>query len=226
MQKLRFLTSCLILFLWPFMAYAAATTLAVNGDVRFSMPQAAGGLVAVGQRIESGATLKTGSNAGITLRFDDGQMVALSGGSVYVVDDYRFNPQKPEQGGFVSSLLKGGMRAVSGLIGELNPKDVQVKTVTATVGIRGTDFDLFFDGKLYMTVRRGAIAATNDAGEKVFAADGQASGMVLNKDTLARPATLAEFPAEAQAAFRQLDGNPDLGAKARNPNDPNCSDRR
>jgi hypothetical protein len=198
----------------------------VSGEVRLSTPQAVVGLVAVGQRIESGATLKTASNAGITLRFDDGQMVALSGGSVYVVDDYRFNPQKPEQGGFVSTLLKGGMRAVSGLIGELNPKDVQVKTATATVGIRGTDFDLFFDGKLYMTVRRGAIAATNDAGEKVFTADGQASGVVLNRETLARPATLAEFPADAQAAFRQLGGNPDLGAKARNPSDPTCSDRR
>ena len=86
--------------------------------------------------------------------------------------------------------------------------------------------DRFFDGKLYMTVHQGAIAATNDAGVAVFEAKGQSIGLVLNNQTLPRPATLGEFPAVAQAAFRQLDANPDLGAKQKNSRDPSCSDRR
>lgn len=227
MKKLRILGSSLILFLWSCLACAAATTVAVNGDVRLVTPQSSTpAAVAVGQRIDSGARLKTASNSGVTIRYDDGQMVALSGSSEYLVDDYRFNPQKPEQGSFVSTLIKGGMRTVSGLIGERNPKDVQVKTLTATVGIRGTDYNLFFDGRLYMTVRRGAIAAANEGGEGVFSADGQSIGLVQDRLTKPRPATLGEFPAEALAAFRVLDDNPELGAKMRNENDPNCSDRR
>jgi len=226
MQNLRFLTRCLILLLWPFVAHAAATVLAVNGDVSVSPLKGAAGPVAVGQRIESGATVKTAVNAGTTVRFDDGQMVAVAGSSTYVIDDYRFDPHKPEQGGFISTLVKGGIRAVSGLIGELNSKGVEVRTTTSTVGIRGTDFNLFFDGKLYMVVRQGAIAAVNDAGEGVFTAEGQSIGLVSDKQTRARPASLSEFPAAALAAFRQLDDNPDLGAKTRNPNDPSCSDRR
>ncbi len=226
MKNLSFLTRCLILFFWPFIAHAAATALAVNGDVRVSTPRVVGGPLAVGQRIDSGATLTTAANAGTTLRFDDGQMIAVAGSSTYVIDDYRFNPHKPEEGGFISTLVKGGIRSVSGLIGQLNAKQVEVRTQTATIGIRGTDFDLFFDGKLYIVVQRGAIAAINDAGEGVFAADGQAIGLVLNRQTRARVAALEEFPAEAQAAFRQLDDNPELGAKARNPSDPSCSDRR
>ena len=227
MKNLRFLGSSLILFFWSCVACAAATTLAVNGDVRLTTPQVTTPTaVAVGQRIESGGKLKTAVNSGITVRFDDGQMIALSGNSEYLVDDYRFNPQKPEQGSFISSLIKGGMRSVSGLIGERNAKDVQVKTLTATVGIRGTDYNLFFDGRLYMTVQRGAIAAINDGGEGVFTADGQPIGLVQDRQTKARPATLGEFPAETLAAFRVLDDNPELGAKARNVNDPSCSDRR
>lgn len=226
MKNLRFLTHCLILFFWSFVAHAAATALAVNGAVHVAPAQGAAGPLAVGQRVESGATLKTAANAGTTLRFDDGQMIALSGNSTYVIDDYRFDPHKPEQGGFISTLLKGGLRAVSGLIGERNTKEIQFRTETATIGIRGTDFNLFFDGRLHMVVRQGAIAATNEAGEGVFAADGYAIGLVLDKQTKARPASLSEFPAEAQAAFRQLDDNPELGAKARNPSDPGCSDRR
>lgn len=226
MKNLSFLTRCLILFFWPFIAHAAATALAVNGNVVVSPSRGAPGPLAVGQRIESGTTLKTAANAGTTLRFDDGQMIAVAASSNYVIDDYRFNPHKPEEGGFISTLIKGGIRSVTGLIGERNAKEVQVKTEVATIGIRGTDYNLFFDGRVYLVVQRGAVGAANEGGEGVFTAEGQAIGLVQDKRTKARPATIAEFSAEAQAAFRQLDDDPELGAKARNPSDPSCSDRR
>jgi hypothetical protein len=37
--------------------------------------------------------------------------------------------------------LKGGVRALTGLIGKRNPQNVEVRTTTATIGIRGTSFD-------------------------------------------------------------------------------------
>ena len=38
------------------------------------------------------------------------------------------------------SLLKGGFRTVSGLIGKINHEDYSVATPVATIGIRGTDY--------------------------------------------------------------------------------------
>jgi len=38
--------------------------------------------------------------------------------------------------------LKGSARVVTGLIGKRNPKSVNYRTATATIGIRGTNFDM------------------------------------------------------------------------------------
>jgi hypothetical protein len=40
----------------------------------------------------------------------------------------------------VFRLLKGGFRAISGLIGKINHDEYQVTTPVATIGIRGTDY--------------------------------------------------------------------------------------
>lgn len=47
------------------------------------------------------------------------------------------------QGRSVFSLIKGGFRAVTGLIGKMKREDYVVKTSVATIGIRGTDFIVF-----------------------------------------------------------------------------------
>ena len=39
-------------------------------------------------------------------------------------------------------LLKGGFRAVSGLIGHTRREDYAVQTPVATIGIRGTDYEV------------------------------------------------------------------------------------
>ena len=43
--------------------------------------------------------------------------------------------------GFFTSLFKGGVRVVAGLIAKLFPNAARLTTPTDTVGIRGTDFD-------------------------------------------------------------------------------------
>ncbi|MEY4140442.1 MAG: hypothetical protein RLZZ371_2624, partial [Pseudomonadota bacterium] len=53
-------------------------------------------------------------------------------------------PQTPDNMGL--SLLKGGMRAFTGLIGKKSPDAVSVKTKTSTVGIRGTGMDISCEG--------------------------------------------------------------------------------
>lgn len=206
-------------------AWASATTLSVAGDVQITPKGGSGARLAEGQRVDSGAALKTGPNSGVTIRFDDGQMLALTSNSNLVIDEYRFNPHKPEEGGILTSLVRGGMRMVTGLIGKTKPERVQVTTPVATIGIRGTDFQLFVEDRLFISVGDGAIGVANASGETVFDGAKQPLGIVPDAQTKPRAATLSEFSADAVAAMRRLDIEPNFGTRKPNPNDPSCADR-
>ncbi len=216
------------LFALPLQVWAAATAVAVTGMVTLTPKSGSTGPLAEGQRVESGASIKTAAASGTTLRFDDGEIVALSANTTYNLDNYKFNAHKPAEGSFTSTLIQGGMRSVTGLLGKLNPGEVKVKTTVATVGIRGTDYQLFLDdtGQLHMHVLEGAISATNRGGEEVFAAGKQPTGLVSDLVTKARAASLSEFPAGVQGAFRQLETNSVINTHQPNKNDPTCADRR
>jgi hypothetical protein len=225
-QPFARLAVCLLFTCFSSLAWAAATVQSLTGAAEMTPQKGAVIPLAVGQRIEPGVSIKTGLNSSVTLRFDDGQMISLAGTTTYSLDEYKFNPQKPEEGSFLSSLVKGGLRAVSGLIGEKNPKDVKFRTPVATAGIRGTDFDLFYDGRLYISVRAGAIAVSNEGGVALFSAKEQSTGLVSDVRSIARPADPTTFPAPAKSSIRQNAANQDLGAKPADPKDPTCSDRR
>jgi hypothetical protein len=61
------------------------------------------------------------------------------------VDSFVFDDKNPGEGKFLVSLLRGSMRALTGLIGKANNRNVGFTTATATVGIRGTGLDMQCD---------------------------------------------------------------------------------
>jgi hypothetical protein len=226
MDKLRFPVFVgLLLALVSGFVFAAATTQAVSGQVTMAPAKGEYAPLVFGQRVESGASIKTGSNGRVILRFDDGQMVSITEGSLFVVTEYKFNAHKPQESSFFGSLVKGGMRAVTGAIGEANKNNVMIKTPVATVGIRGTDFQLFVENKLYINLLSGAIAVTNNGGSTVFD-EKSPSGLVADAESKAVAAPVSSFPAAAQAAFRIQQNQPLMGpVKDPNPQDPTCKDR-
>lgn len=226
--RLRALASFIALMLLSWLALAAATTTAVTGSVEATSQKGVSGALAVGQRIESGATVKTGERSSTVLRFDDGQSISLAGNTTFVLVEYNFDPHKPAEGGLVATLLRGAMRAVTGVIGETAPQSVKFTTVTATVGIRGTDFNLHLvDSRLYIQVAQGAVSASNSAGTEVFDAVRRSTGMVSSSSTLPQTLQPSELPPNVLGDFRQLSAVPITG-KERRPgaDDPTCSDRR
>ncbi len=208
-------------------AWAAATTHAVSGNVMVTPADGKPGKLAVGQRVDTGASIKTEHGANAVLRFDDGQIVSVGSDSLFVITEYKFNAHQPKESSFVGSLFKGAVRAVTGVIGEANKDNVKIKTPAATIGIRGTDFTLLLDTRLYLHVLDGAISATNAGGEVVFSATNQPYGVVASPQTAPRPAKADEMPTAIQGAIRQFQSQP-LSDKIRkpDPNDPTCSDRR
>ena len=226
MKILRISAIAGFLMLCSCLTFAAATVQAVSGEVQVAPAKGDYGPLAFGQRVESGATIKTGGNGRVVLNFDDGQKVSISEGSLFVITDYKFNAHKPADSNFAVSLFKGGMRAVTGAIGDANKSNVTIKTQVATVGIRGTDFQLYMDNKLYINVLSGAIVATNEAGSLVFDAKTQPTGQVLSAQSRPTAAPPAAFPAAAQGAFRVQQHQPLMGPVSEpNPTDPSCKDR-
>ncbi|MFZ1908024.1 MAG: FecR family protein [Burkholderiales bacterium] len=93
--------------------------------------------LAKGAELESGDTIRT-NDGRAQIRFPDGAYVSLQPNTVFGVREYNYEGRTDgkERGFF--SLLKGAMRAVTGLIGRVNRSTFQITTPTATVGIRGT----------------------------------------------------------------------------------------
>ena len=79
------------------------------------------------------------------------------------------------QGLAVLSLLRGGFRTITGLIGKQDKAAYQLKTPVATIGIRGTDYSVYqcssncanADG-LYLGVWAGGVVVSNDGGTEEF----------------------------------------------------------
>lgn len=132
-----------------------------------------------GMKVSEGDVMITGANGYGRLEMTDGGEMVLRPNSQLKVESYRFNPNKPADDSFVFSMLKGGLRTVTGLIGKRGNKDAyELKTQTATIGIRGTQFDLrvcqgscgsLADGT-YLAVRFGAVQTSNAQGSLAVAA--------------------------------------------------------
>jgi len=121
-------------------AEPAARTAGVSGVV--IIERAAGGvkLAAEGTAMEAGDSLRTEASSQARLDFADGTQVLVRPLSLFKVEKYRYNEAKPQEDGAFLRLVKGGLRAVTGLIGKRRPDSFLLGTSTATIGIRGTDF--------------------------------------------------------------------------------------
>lgn len=93
----------------------------------------------IGDGVKGLDRLVTGkdSSVGITLR--DETLISTGANSVLAIDRFAFD-SKTREGALETSLLQGTLRFVSGIVAKLRPQAVLVRTPTATIGIRGTDF--------------------------------------------------------------------------------------
>ena len=96
-----------------------------------------------GTPVQAGDTIRVGPNSNAQVRFTDEGIVSLRSQTVFTIDEYAFSGQGDGSEKGLFSLLKGGMRTVTGIIGRLPRRDAYlVRTPTATIGIRGTHYTL------------------------------------------------------------------------------------
>jgi hypothetical protein len=90
--------------------------------------------------IENGDTLVSEKNTYAQIRFVDNSEITLKPGTTFRVENFNYDAGKPEADSAAFDLVKGGLRSITGLLGKRNKEKFQLKTPSATIGIRGTTF--------------------------------------------------------------------------------------
>jgi len=91
-----------------------------------------------GVKIKVKDKVVTQKNSRVKVILKDDTIVTIGANSIFVFDRYRFGTKKDSLVNM--HIERGFFRSVSGKIGKLAPEHFKVKTVSSTIGIRGTDF--------------------------------------------------------------------------------------
>lgn len=191
---------CLFTLLsWGGLAYAQVVGVVthLSGVLTAKHADGSTAVLAIQSKIQQGDTLITESNTYTRVKFVDNGEIVLRPGSQIVVKSYLYDADKPAQDNVAISLVKGGLRAVTGLVGKRNHDAVSFDTPTATIGIRGTNLGALFcqndcggvptsngntpQNGLHVDVSQGAVVLTNPAGQQLLQT-GQ-FGFVANMNT-------------------------------------------
>lgn len=138
----RIVTVVLMFFLWHDVYGIAGKLTEVTGPTQVSRASTKiEGKVDVA--IEMDDTIETlKARAGIT--FEDGTRVQCTEFSKLVIDTFVYDPST-RKGKLGMKATMGTVRYASGLIAKNNREEVKVKTPTASISVRGTDFSMTVD---------------------------------------------------------------------------------
>lgn len=131
-----------------------------------------------GSRVREGDVLSTPAQGTALVKFDDGANVLLRSDTTIEFRKLRLAGESGRMGQ-VTELIVGAIRFVSGAFARSRPESVAFVTQTATLGLRGTDFDLVYAGQ-YSADDPGTYVRVNDGGVAVGGVDG--SSLELAKD--------------------------------------------
>lgn len=95
--------------------------------------------------IESMDTVVVGSKTTTGITFVDNTKVKITENSRLVIDDFVFDPKSKDAGKLGMKVALGTVRYASGQVAKNNPQNVNIKTPTASIAVRGTDFAMTVD---------------------------------------------------------------------------------
>ena len=122
------------------------------------------------EAIQPGDTLQTASRSEVLIKMADDSKVVLRQNTRFQIVDFKFD-QKPSDSSILS-VLRGTARMISGLIGKNSPSQVAVRANTATIGIRGTDFEVSVIETDTTEARAGVYNYVHDGGTNIRIATG------------------------------------------------------
>ncbi len=152
-----------------------------------------------GDSVEEGDTIVTGADGELQVSMEDSGFIAVRPNTKMKIEAYRAEGDAGDKS--ILSLVQGTFRSITGWIGKYSRSNYQIKALTATIGIRGTDHEPLYipedaanpEGEpgLYDKVNEGESFIQNQQG-KIFVKPNQ-SGFVPFHGRAA-PRLLASIP--------------------------------
>ena len=101
---------------------------------------------AVGMGLQASDVIVTGTDGSAGVTFTDNSLVSVGPNSVFAIDKYSFDTTT-HQGEFEGNLKQGRLAAISGKMVKQSPESMKIRTPSAIMGVRGTEFLVQVDEK-------------------------------------------------------------------------------
>lgn len=173
----------------------------VSGTVTITGADNTTRVAAVDEKIRAGDTVSTDAAGETMIRMSDRSTVALRPNTQFRINAYAFEEKAGDS--LFSTLLRGAVRMVTGLVGKSHPENYTVQANMATIGIRGTDFEVAILEEGSSDGRPGVYSAVNDGGTTVRIVSGERVDVEKDQTAFA-PAK----PEPGEAPLQVLDTRP------------------
>lgn len=118
----------------------AGTVMQLSGPLMVKKADGKVKILAIKSEVEQGDTLLTEKETYAMIKLIDNSEITLKPNTSFVIEQFSYTAEQPDGDHAIFSLLKGGLRSVTGLLGKRNKERFEMKTPAATIGIRGTTF--------------------------------------------------------------------------------------
>lgn len=149
----------------------AGTIQQLSGNVSIVSPDRAPRRASARDTIQSGDTLVTEGRSEAMVKLADDTSVVLRPNTQFRFNEVKYDKQPSDS--MLLTVLRGTARMVSGLIGKASPQQMRVSASTATIGIRGTDFEVSVVSDDLPDARAGVYNLVHDGGTNIRVASGQ-----------------------------------------------------
>ena len=98
----------------------------------------------VGMPLETADVVKTGADGSVGITMRDNSLLSAGPNSILSLEHFEFDPTTSD-GRFDARLRRGTLAVVSGRIAKKSPQAMTVRTPSAVLGVRGTEFVVSVD---------------------------------------------------------------------------------
>jgi hypothetical protein len=92
-----------------------------------------------GMRLETADVVRTGAEGSVGITMADNSLLSAGPNSILSLDRFDYDPTT-NQGRFDTHLQKGSLSVISGRMAKQSPEAMTVRTPSAILGVRGTEF--------------------------------------------------------------------------------------
>jgi hypothetical protein len=178
LRRIRYFAGLILLVILPLLSWTidARAADAVGSVTKVVSPASP---AAVGATVRMNDRLRTGPNGRLQVTFSDGSVLTLGENANVVVDRFVYNPQK-SKGEVLLTSTKGAFRFAGGKIKQMSQRDIKVKTPSAALAVRGTEFWAGpIDGQYGVLLLSGHVNVSNRAGAVRLSSPGMGTDIPL-----------------------------------------------